>query len=263
MTVDDLLQVIDRLAPTRLAEEWDNVGLLVGRRGQPVGGVMVALDLRPQVIDEAAAAGCDVVLTHHPVIFPALGAVSDATAAGSLVLRAASEGVAVIAAHTNLDSAHGGLNDLMAAALGVQGTRPLRPSPVDVSVGLGRVGNLAAPTTLGALTELCRRAFGLSAVRVVGGSDRVVSSVAVCTGSGGSLVGDAVAAGVDVYVTGDLKYHDADAAGSVALLDVAHGAVEEAMLRAWTPALIAALGDGTPVRFAATSTDPWRVATTG
>ena len=145
MLVAELLAAVERLAPSALAEEWDNVGLLVGRHNASVSRVLVALELRDEVLGEAAELGCQVVLTHHPTIFPALSAVTDDATAAELVLQAAEARVAVIAAHTNLDAAAGGLNDVMAKLLGVSAMAPLRPSPGDPGVGLGRVGPAPEP----------------------------------------------------------------------------------------------------------------------
>jgi putative NIF3 family GTP cyclohydrolase 1 type 2 len=105
-----LLDALERLAPAAFAEEWDNVGLIVGRRTQPVTRVLVALDLRQAVLDEARDRGADAVLVHHPPIFPSLAAVTDASPTGELVMTSVERGIAVVAAHTNLDSARGGLN---------------------------------------------------------------------------------------------------------------------------------------------------------
>jgi dinuclear metal center YbgI/SA1388 family protein len=262
VNVGGLLAELDALAPWRLAEEWDNVGLMVGRRDRPVTRVLVALDLRAEVLDEAQAIRADLVMVHHPPIFPALSAVSDARTAGALVLRAAEQQVAVVAAHTNLDSAAGGLNDTMAAALGMSDLRPLVPDALDPSVGLGRVGTIA-PTPL---ADLARRAVDAFCTRranlgLVGDPAGQVTRVAVCTGSGGSMVEQARVAGADAYVTGDLKYHDADAAEGMALVNVAHGAVEQHAMRAWTPALADALRpSGLEVLFTSVDTDPWREA---
>ena len=262
MNTGDLLAVLDGLAPARLAEDWDNVGLMVGRRDRPVTRVLVALDLRAAVLDEAEATGADLVLVHHPPIFPAMSAVTDARTAGSLVLRAAEARIAVVAAHTNLDSAAGGLNDLMAEALGMSATRPLVPDADDPAVGLGRVGEID-PTPLGVLAMQAVEAFSPrhANLGMAGDPGMPVSRVAVCTGSGRSLIDDARCADADAYVTGDLTYHDADSAEGMGLVNVPHGAVEQHCMRAWTPVLADALASS-GVQVAATSvdTDPWREA---
>lgn len=255
--VAGLLDALEARAPAALAEPWDNVGLLVGRRARPVSGVLVALDLRDAVLDEALARGCDAVLTHHPAIFPHLNAVDDQRA--PLVLRAAEEGIALIAAHTNLDSAAGGLNDVMGDLLGMGERAPLRPVADDPAVGLGRVGAVEA-RSLGELLARATAAF-VGPIVHTGELERAVGRVACCTGSGGSLIGDAVAAGADVYVTGDLKYHDADRSPTCALIGIPHAAVERVALERWSVGLAADLAErGVPLHFSTVDTDPWRAA---
>ena len=260
MLVAQLLAAIERLAPSALAEEWDNVGLLVGRHNQPARRVLVALELRDEVLGEARETGCDAVVTHHPPIFPTLTAVTDAGAASELVLRAAEGRVAVIAAHTNLDAAAGGLNDVMAEVLGMTVRAPLVPSAADPALGLGRIGPVP-PTTLGALVERVRSGFGGPAVSYAGDPFTRVETVACCTGSGGSLIGAARAAEADAYVTSDLRYHDADRAEGLPLVALPHARAERVAMKRWTKSLELALApDGVEVRFAEADTDPWQAA---
>jgi dinuclear metal center YbgI/SA1388 family protein len=260
MLVAQLLAAVERLAPPDLAEDWDNVGLIVGRHNQPATRVLVALELRDEVLDEAREHGCDAVLTHHPPIFPALSALTDAGAGSELVLRAAEGRVAVIAAHTNLDAATGGLNDVMAEILGISASRALLPSPDDPACGLGRVGRVH-PTTLGGLVERVAAGFGDGPVRYAGDPWTRVERVACCTGSGGSLIDQARAAEADAYVTSDLKYHDADRAEGLPLVCLPHARAERVALKRWTKALERALvPDGVEVRFAEADTDPWQTA---
>jgi dinuclear metal center YbgI/SA1388 family protein len=258
MLVAEVLAAVERLAPSALAEEWDNVGLLVGRHNQGVKKLLVALELRDEVLGEAAELGCQAVLTHHPTIFPALSSVTDEAAAAELVLQAAEMRIAVIAAHTNLDAAAKGLNDIMAGLLGMTATSPLRPSPNDPSVGLGRVGQAPARMTLEKLVNRAGEAFDASR-RYVGDPSAKVRTIACCTGSGASLIPDAISAGVDVYVTSDLKYHDADRAPGLALISLPHARVERVAMKAWAKTLERVLApDDVEVRFAVTDTDPWQ-----
>lgn len=254
MTVGDLLRRIDALAPFALAEEWDNVGLIVGESGAPATRVLAALDLREHVLDEAERGGCDVVLVHHPPIFPSISRVTGDDPVGRLILQAARRGITIIAAHTNLDSAAGGLNDIMAALLGLTDTEVLAPEEPGALAGLGRVGT--ATGSLEALARAAENAFGASAITgAVGDPSRPVHRVAVCTGSGASFITTARDRGADVYVTGDLKYHDADRVPGMALICAAHGAVETECLREWVAGNAAALG--CPISLSARSTDPW------
>jgi dinuclear metal center YbgI/SA1388 family protein len=131
MHVRDVIAVVDRLAPFDLAEPWDHVGLQVGSPGDEVRGVLVALEVDDAALDEARRQECDLLLVHHPLIFDPLERLSDDTEAGRLALRAARDGVAVIAAHTNLDKAHGGIADVVAELLGLEAAAPLAPAAAD------------------------------------------------------------------------------------------------------------------------------------
>ena len=260
MLAAELLSHVARLAPFELAEDWDNVGLLVGRHNQVVSRVLVALELRDDVLSEARELGCDAVLTHHPVIFPSLVALTDDAVASELALRAAEDRIVVLAAHTNLDAARGGLNDVMAEILGLSDARPLRPSPADPGVGLGRVGRVA-PTTLADLAAFAAAAFEGAPVSYSGDPETRVERVACCTGSGASLIDDARAAGADSYITSDLKYHDADRADGLQLISLPHARTERVALRRWTKTLARILAaDGVEALFATTDTDPWQTA---
>lgn len=260
MLVAQLLTHVDRLAPFSLAEEWDNVGLIVGRHNRPVRRVLVALELRDDVLHEARERGCEAVVTHHPPIFPSLAALSDAGSAAEVVLSAAEARVAVVAAHTNLDSAGGGLNDHFAAMLGLERTRPMTPHPSDAAAGLGRIGT-TGPVSLEAFVARVATALDGVQVSFAGDPGARIATVAVCTGSGASLIDTARAAEVDVYVTGDLRYHDADRAQGMPLVMAPHARVERLAMRRWFRHLERALAaEGVEAHFAEADTDPWHRA---
>jgi dinuclear metal center YbgI/SA1388 family protein len=260
MLAAQFLAAVERLAPTALAEEWDNVGLLVGRHNQPVRRALVALELRDEVLGEAREHGCDLVLTHHPPIFPSLTALTDASAGAELVLQAAEARVAIVAAHTNLDAAAGGLNDIMAELLGLTDPRPLKPAHERPEAGLGRLGRVS-PTTLERLVRRVGAAFDGAPVHYAGDPGARVEHVACCTGAGGSLIPEARAAGADAFVTSDMRYHDADRALGLPLVAVPHARVERLALKRWAKGLERLLApEGVEVRFALTDTDPWHQA---
>lgn len=240
-TVADIIGIMEGLAPGRLAEQWDNVGLQVGDARWPVARIWVALDPARGVVEAACEAGADMLITHHPLIFKPLAAIDAATETGGIIRKALIASMAIYAAHTNLDSAADGLNDRLAGILGLDNSMVLEPAkPMDQErpeatvaapipgEGLGRVGMLPVATTLADLAEDIKKRLGLTAVRVVGQESMSVDRVAVCTGSGASLLDKFFASGARVYITGDLKYHDARQveARGLGAIDIGHFASE-------------------------------------
>ncbi|WP_305042095.1 Nif3-like dinuclear metal center hexameric protein [Geoalkalibacter sp.] len=367
--VQDLLGLLNGLAPAALAEEWDNVGLHLGDPLDEVRRILVALDPTAAVVEQAVAAEAQLLVSHHPLIFRPLKALTSADDSGRALLRAARAGVAVICAHTNLDRARGGLNDWLAQVLGLgqvkvlqagagelfklvvfvprgyedavaaalfeggaghigdydqcafhgagSGTfrpgsqtdpfigraggaretvgevrletvvprehlnralqRMLKAHPYEevaydllalhnrrADMGLGRLGRLAAPLSLDAFALQVKAALGCASLRLVGDGAQVLSKVAVCGGSGASLIGEALRQGADVLVTGDVKYHEAQQALSqgLALVDAGHFATERLMVPRLADFLrqgLAAQGWTTEVREAQGERDPFRI----
>lgn len=335
--VSDIVGIINKLAPFARAEEWDNVGLQVGDPAAPAERIMVALDPGRDALEAAVAAGCRLLLTHHPFIFKPLKRISLAEPLGELITFAIRNDLAVLSLHTNLDVARGGVNDLLAEQLGVVSCEPLKVTDVEELVklsvfvpkgsedkvleslfrfsglignysdcsfqtpgigtfrplegaqpflgqvgkreyaeesrievllrkedvaaavgalvkahpyeepaydlypllnrgatsGLGRVGVLAEEATLAEFAAGVKGRLGLQGLRLVGDPGRKVKKIALCGGSGASLIRDARRQGADVLVTGDVKYHEAREAEAIglALLDAGHFATERPMIR--------------------------------
>jgi dinuclear metal center YbgI/SA1388 family protein len=227
----EVVQAARAIAPPELAEPWDNVGLLVGDPGQEVTRVLLAVDLTSTVAEEARDTGCHAVLAYHPVIFHPLKTVTSE----SLVFRLVRDGVGVYAFHTALDVVDGGTNDVLADVLGLQDRRPLRPRPgapgSGTSLGLGRVGSLQAASRA-ALVERVKTGLGLGSVLVAGPTDGPARRGAVGAGACGDLVRDAIREGVDLYLTGELRHHDAllAAAAGVTVVCTLHSHSERAVL---------------------------------
>lgn len=337
------------MAPAVLAEPWDNCGLQLGDPTAEITRIMVALDATPAVVEAALAAGCQLLVTHHPLIFTALKSVSTATAQGRLIHAAIRGGLAVISMHTNYDIAEGGLNDVLAERIGLSGCTPLQvtstgelaklvvyvpedhlervrlalvphaeqlgayrdcsfaapgegtftplegATPFVGSVGrlervreqrlellvdrgqlprtvkalmaahpyeepafdlypllnqgpargLGRIGRLAEPVTLAAYAARVREQLSAPGLRFVGDPQALVGKIALCSGSGVSVMRSAVRAGAHVLVTGDVKYHEAREAQDlgIALIDAGHFPTEIIMVDAVTGRLAQALGE--------------------
>ena len=328
-TLAQFVRILDRLAPPRLAESWDNVGLQIGNGDWPVRKVWTALDPLPEVVSRACENEVDLLVTHHPLFFKPVKRIDCNSPLGGITEMALSRRLAIYSAHTNLDSVPGGVNDVLAGRMGLHRVRVLA-GPVDAEMcklvvfvpanrvkvildtlfaleagrmgnytccsfrcegvgtflpgmgsapavgktgaltevtesrieilvanadlndvvralqnvhpyefmaydvyplavrdhqaGLGRVGALESPLPLDAFAARLKEALKLPAVKIVGKADKVVETVAVCSGSGASLMTTAIAAGVQAYVSGDLGYHtarDAQQAG-IGLIDIGH-----------------------------------------
>jgi dinuclear metal center YbgI/SA1388 family protein len=266
-TLGEVVAALEARYDPALAEPWDAVGLVCGDRAEPVRRVLFAVDPVSAVVDEALGdgptGGADLLVTHHPLLLSPVHGVPADDPKGRIVHRLVRAGAALFVAHTNADrAADGGVNDALAAALGLQDAEPLEPVAPGSRAGLGRVGELAKRVPLGHLAAVVAEALPPTAggVRVAGDPMRWVRRVAVCGGSGGSLVGAAGAAGADVLLTGDQKHHpvsEAAEAGGPALLDVAHWASEWPWLPVAARALAADLGGRVEVAVSHRTTDPW------
>lgn len=365
----DIAGIINKIAPPALAETWDNVGLQIGDPAAGVSGIMVALEPSPAVIDSALSSSCQLLVTHHPLIFKPLKNISAAHPHGALIHKAIRGGLAVIAMHTNYDSAIGGLNDLLAEKIGLDSCQPLSsivaaelvklsvfvpfehlesvraallpfaaplgnyrdcsfaaggigtftpltgaepfcgtvgelakvseqrleilvergqmPKAVKAllaahpyeepafdlypllnegtKTGLGRIGTLAEPVTLADYAAHIRNVLAAPLLRYVGNPALKIKKVALCSGSGASLLREAARAGADLLVTGDVKYHEARDAEDLglALIDAGHFPTEIIMASAVAGRLVQALANGgyAPCRVetCAVEKDPFRL----
>jgi len=193
----DIEKMVGAIAPYELAEEWDNVGLLFGRRGAQVTRVLVALDLTQRVIDEAKALGAQAIVTHHPIMFSARKRVTDEDREGALMITLAENGMAHIAAHTNLDAAQGGVNDVLMQRLGARNV---------TGEGCIRLGDLDEGMTLETLVSRAEKTLK-ARVRMYGALDTPVHRLGCCSGGGSSMIAEAAAMGADCFITGEVKHN--------------------------------------------------------
>lgn len=365
---ETVIELMERLAPKHYAEPDDKIGLQVGSIRKEISKVLIALDVTHEVVAEAAALGAELIIAHHAVIYRPLAHLQTDTPSGALAAELLRKDIAVYVAHTNLDSADGGMNDWMADALGLEGREVLREAHTDKlyklavfvpkdhadavrnamfaagagwighyshcsfnvegigtflpregsdpfigqqgklefaeeirvetvvpqsvrkavvsamlkahpyeevaydiyemdlkgrTFGLGRVGRLPEPESLDAFAERVKRAFDVAFVRVVGDGSRMIRKVAVLGGSGARFVRNALFAGADVLVTGDIDYHTAHdaAAAGLALVDPGHNAekIMKAKVAEWLQSRLAEAGYKTQVIASQVSTEPFRV----
>ncbi len=225
--VYDIFNTLEAAAPCRLAEEYDNPGFLVGRKNAGVSKVLVALDITEKVVCEAAETGAELIVSHHPVIFRSRKSVTDEDVCGSVLLSLIENKIAAICMHTNLDSAKGGVNDVLAEVLGVKNTAVLAQGREE-DTGIGRWGELEESKALpDFLPDVCR-ALDTSGVRYHD-AGKAVKKVAVGGGSCGDFIPLAASLGCDTIVTADIKHNeflDAVALG-INAIDAGHFATED------------------------------------
>lgn len=202
MKLKAFCDMMERIAPRALAMEGDRIGLLIGTDRQEIKKVLVALDLTVDVADEAIAGGFDLVLTHHPIFWEPVTCMDPFRYETAAAYRLIRHGIGMFAAHTNLDAAEGGVNDSLAACLGLTGVRPLPPE------NLGRIGVLSEPIPFGAFVKHCEHVLH-AAAHTVGNMNDPVRIVGMIGGAGGADVRYAKQAGCDVFVTGEMKHHEA------------------------------------------------------
>lgn len=263
-TVGAWLDLVHEVYPQSDAAPWDHPGLQVGDPAWPVERVLIALDVTAAVLTEAAQHRATLLLAHHPLLLHPLRALTPDTAAGSLALRAARDGVAVAAAHTNLDAADdgAGTSDPVVTALGLLGVVPLCAPVSPGARAMGRVGDLPEPMMLRTLAQHLAMTLPAPATRLCGAPERMVQRVAVLGGAGASAVPDAIAAAADVLVTGDVRHHAAlDALElGLALIDAGHHSTESAAMPAFAQRIAAAArqrGMHASVELSSTATTPW------
>ena len=220
MKVKDIVAVIEEFAPLSIQEGWDNSGLCVGSPDDEVTSALFALDCTEELVDEAVACGADMIITHHPLIFSGLKKISPDDQVGAAVIKAIKNGIAIYAAHTNADKVIAGVSGAMAAKLGLADVRIL--SEDGEGTGLGVVGDLPQPLTADEAVALVKEKFGLKMLKASRPSDGLISRVAMCGGSGGSLIGAARRSGAQLYISGDISYHNFFAPEGFLIMDIGH-----------------------------------------
>ena len=220
MKVKDIIEVIEEFAPLSLQEGWDNSGLCIGSPEDPVTSVLFGLDCTPELVDEAASCGADMIVTHHPLIFSGLKKISPDNKVGEAVIKAIKSGISIYAAHTSADKVIAGVSGAMAARLGLENVRILDED--GDGTGLGVVGDLPRPLTSDEAVAFVKERFGLKMMKTSRPLEGMISRVAMCGGSGGSLIGAAMKSGAQLYISGDISYHNFFTADGFMIMDIGH-----------------------------------------
>lgn len=219
--VVDIVNLMKTLAPVELAEDWDNVGLLIGDSEREVNKIIVMLDFDKQGLEEALAVDADMIITHHPAIMPKLSSITD-----PLYLTLIENKISLCSMHTNLDSADEGVNQVLAETLGLSDIEP-----IDFDGLFGRIGYVSE-CTLGEFIQTVKLALDIDHIRYVGSKKNIISKVAVVGGGGADFIPNAKIAGCDVYITADVKYHQAQLADKLGLnvIDAGHFETENPVI---------------------------------
>lgn len=223
MLLQEIIDIIESVAPRRQQEAWDNSGLQVGDGNREIHSVLLTVDVSEAVVAEAIKEGCDMILSHHPLLFHGLKQVTGATPQERCVAEAIRNGIAIYSSHTSMDKALRGVSGRMAEQLGLQEMRILVPSTEDARVGLGVIGTLPKPMLWSGWLRHVQQVFGADYVRYTEPVRPTISRVALCGGAGAEFLPDAIAAGADTYLSADMKYHDMQAAaGQIMAVDIDH-----------------------------------------
>ncbi len=235
LQLGSIIESFESLWPIKNTEEWDVVGLVVGDREQPISKVLLTVDVTAEVIEHAIAINADLILAHHPLLLKPVNSIAQDTSKGSVLSKLLKSGIALYSAHTNADAVPTGTSAALAKAVGLKTSTPLHVF-IDGVHGVGRVGKLSNPMSLGDLAAVLNSVLPATAtgVRVAGDFDREVQTVALCAGAGDSYLGLALDSGADVYITSDLRHHPAQEilelakarSKSFALIDISHWAAE-------------------------------------
>ena len=228
-TTKDIINILNEIAPFEIAEKWDNSGLQAGNPDWEVNRILVGLDVNMPLMQAAVDLNADLVVTHHPLMIQGVNSLNFATLPGNVIQSAARNKISIVAAHTNLDKAIDGLNDFFAYKIGIQKTDIFFIDQTvsmisEQPIGIGRIGRLEKKISLQKLGELIKEKLNVPYLRITGNLTDQVKSIAICTGSGGSLIDEFLNSGADVFVTGDIKYHEARLVEqhSRGLIDVGH-----------------------------------------
>ena len=240
LRIHEIVSAFEAVAPLALQESYDNSGLIVGQMGAQVSKALLCLDSTEAVVDEAIAKGCDLIIAHHPIVFGGLKRFTGGDYVQRAVIKAIRNNIAIYACHTNLDNVlRGGVNERIAQQLGFEAERVLRPIAADFgsfvgigglddsdvfrTAGAGVLCNLQKPMNVLDFLQHVKAKMGVEVVKYTKCDVEMVSKVAICGGAGSFLIGDALRAGADAFITSDVKYHEFfDAEGKMLLCDIGH-----------------------------------------
>ena len=232
MAIDfnELLNELRLIAPRELEEEWDNGGLQINMGNKEVNKVLITLEITEEVIKEAVKLNVDFIVTHHPLLFKKIDVVDATSVVGNYIIKLIQYGITVYSAHTAFDSVFGGNNDYLADMIGLQKVRRLKKwTPTGDKELIGRVGTFAEPASLKEIANNLQSVLKLKEhVKIVGNPDKLIETAAICTGAGGDAIEAVIRSGCDLFITGDVRHHEAQMAREMGLclIDAGHYGTE-------------------------------------
>lgn len=238
---EDIIKAVTDFAPPVLQEDYDNTGIQVGCINDECKGVLLCVDVTPEILIEAKEKGCNLIISHHPILFRGIKHLTGASMVERIVIDAIRSGITIYSSHTALDSAPGGVSARMALMLGLEDCRVLEnqrdragrissfltfdmvEKVKDGCTGLGIIGRFHSPLSASALIELVKCTFNSPVARCTKLPSKMIRKVALCGGAGASMINLAISNHAEAFITSDIKYHDfVDHADDILLIDIGH-----------------------------------------
>jgi dinuclear metal center YbgI/SA1388 family protein len=233
MKIVQFIQKFEEYFPTHLAYKWDNVGLQLGDKNSEITNILLSLDLTEEVIDEAIRNNANFVIVHHPIIFSPIKAITADNYLGNMIIKAIKNNINIYVAHTNFDLSNFGMNKILADLLELQEQKIIEMETLEE--GLGRFGLLKETISLMDFVNNVKSIFDIDSAKLIGNVnlDKLITSVAICGGSGSSLLSNKTLESCDIYISGDITYHHAlDAINNgLTVLDVGHNIEKKSLNR--------------------------------
>lgn len=261
MKFDELIQTIETAVPKYLQESWDNSGIQIAVSDNMISRVLTTLEITDEIIQEAIDEDVDMIITHHPLIFGSIKAVDFRDMTGSYIVKLMNAGISVYSSHTPFDKVEGGNNDYLAELIGLRDISGFTDGE-DVDM-IGRVGMLSHPVPLAFMVDLIAEKLDMEPeqIRYTGYPDQMITTVGMCTGAGADLMELAMANGCQLFITGDLKYHDAQKAKALglAVIDAGHYGTEKTFTWNFADKLRRITGDRLEIIESKVDIDPFNV----
>lgn len=228
MKINKVLEILNEWAPEADAQEWDNVGLLIGSEEDELTGILVALDVTEAIANEAKESGSNLIITHHPIIFSPLYTLRRREYPASVIVQLIKNDLSVYTMHTNLDIAESGVNETLAEKLKLKQIKPFDDSELGA---LGRIGDLQSEVRMGDFLKELKSVLEVESLTYKGDTSKFIKKVALCSGAGGSFIETAVRMNADVFVSSDFKHSNwLEAGDRIALVNAGHFESEEVVL---------------------------------